>query len=162
MRSAANRGPEPEVGDKIICCRNDWSITDVNLGNSLVNGTIGYINDLSFEEKKYPVPTIPVVPSIRCKIDTAADEEFINLLIDKQSLSTGAKFLTPQQEYRIKEFEVPLEFNYGYAITCHRAQGSQWDKVLVIEERFPFSTEEHARWLYTACTRAAEKLVLIR
>ena len=57
---------------------------------------------------------------------------------------------------------VPKEFTYGYAITTHRAQGSQWDKVLVVEEQFPHNREEHARWLYTACTRAASKLVLIR
>ena len=60
------------------------------------------------------------------------------------------------------KINTPLEFTYGYAITCHKAQGSEWDKVLVIEEDFPFSKEEHARWLYTAATRAAEKLVLIK
>ena len=54
------------------------------------------------------------------------------------------------------------EFAYAYAVTCHKAQGSEWDKVLVLEERFPFDEEEHARWLYTACTRAANKLVLVR
>ena len=42
---------------------------------------------------------------------------------------------------------IPYEFTYGYAITTHRAQGSEWEKVLVIEEKFPFSKEEHARWL---------------
>ena len=57
---------------------------------------------------------------------------------------------------------VPKEFAYAYAVTCHKAQGSEWDKVLVLEERFPFDEEEHARWLYTACTRAANKLVLVR
>ena len=57
---------------------------------------------------------------------------------------------------------VPKEFAYGYAITVHKAQGSEWDKVLVLEERFPFDKEEHARWLYTAVTRASEKLVLLR
>ena len=70
-------------------------------------------------------------------------------------------------EYAIgknKEFKhlLPYEFTYGYAITTHRAQGSEWDKVLVIEEKFPFNKEEHARWLYTACTRASKKLVVIR
>ena len=50
---------------------------------------------------------------------------------------------------------VPLDFTYGYAVTCHKAQGSEWDKVLVVEECFPYDSEEHARWLYTACTRAS-------
>lgn len=56
----------------------------------------------------------------------------------------------------------PLEFTYGYAITGHKSQGSEWDKVLIIEEKFPFKSEEHKRWLYTCVTRAAKKLVLIR
>ena len=47
-------------------------------------------------------------------------------------------------------------------MTYWKAQGSEWDKVLVIEESFPFDKEEHARALYTACTRASEKLVLVR
>lgn len=162
MRAAAKRGPEPEVGDKIICCRNDWDTTDINLGNSLVNGTIGIISDLQFDEIKYPIPTMPSVPSIVCNLSTSANEEFNKLIIDKKALTTGEKTLTPQQEYRLKEFIKPLEFNYGYAITCHRAQGSQWDKVLVVEEKFPFAKEEHARWLYTAVTRAADKLILVR
>ena len=51
---------------------------------------------------------------------------------------------------------------YGYAITCHKAQGSEWNKILVVEENYPFDKVEHARWLYTAVTRASEKLVLVR
>ena len=57
---------------------------------------------------------------------------------------------------------VPLEFTYGYAITCHKSQGSEWDKVLIYEEKFPFDKEEHKRWLYTAVTRGAQKVVLVR
>ena len=56
----------------------------------------------------------------------------------------------------------PYEFAYAYGITCHKAQGSEWDKVLVFEEKFPFDPEEHKRWLYTAVTRAKEKLVIVR
>lgn len=40
--------------------------------------------------------------------------------------------------------------------------GSEWDKVLVIEERFPFDKTEHARWVYTCVTRASSKLVLVK
>ena len=57
---------------------------------------------------------------------------------------------------------LPKQATYGYALTCHAAQGSEFDKVLVIEESFPFDKTEHQRWLYTAATRAAEKLVLVR
>ena len=57
---------------------------------------------------------------------------------------------------------VPEELTYGYALTFWKAQGSEWDKVLVVEEKFPFAKEEHARWLYTCATRASEKLVLVK
>jgi ATP-dependent exoDNAse (exonuclease V) alpha subunit len=57
---------------------------------------------------------------------------------------------------------VPYEMTYGYAITVHKNQGSQWDKVLISEESFPFSKDEHARHLYTAITRAVEKVVILK
>jgi exodeoxyribonuclease-5 len=57
---------------------------------------------------------------------------------------------------------VPKKFDYGYAITAWKAQGSEWDNVVVIEEKFPFDKLEHAKFLYTACTRASKKLVLVK
>ena len=56
----------------------------------------------------------------------------------------------------------PKEFAFSYAITGHKAQGSEYNKVLVIEERFPFDKEEHKRWLYTGITRASDKLVVVK
>ena len=166
MRAAAGRGELPENGDKIIACRNCWDIIDSTGENALVNGTIGYLNDIAFGEQEYPIYNFPTVPVIYAGLLTD-DGGFEEVMLDKQALITGKKFLTPEQEYQIyrraslKGLE-PIEFNYGYAITCHRAQGSEWDKVLVFEENFPFDKEEHARWLYTACTRPSEKLVLVR
>lgn len=57
------------------------------------------------------------------------------------------------------------EFDYAYAITCHKSQGSQWDKVVVHDEshvfgRGPDSEDIPRRWLYTAATRAAEALII--
>ena len=53
----------------------------------------------------------------------------------------------------------PEKFEYGYVITCHSAQGSEYEKVLVLEEML--KATDHARWLYTACTRASDKLTLV-
>ena len=80
-------------------------------------------------------------------------------------ISTGETTLDWKTSFKLSKNPktrhlVPLEFTYGYAITCHKSQGSEWDKVLVVEEKFPFDKEEHARWLYTAATRASEKLVI--
>ena len=166
MRQAAGRGPEPEVGDKIICCRNCWEKVDMTGDNALVNGTIGTIGDFETGFQEYPIFGFPSVPVMRSQILTN-DGMFEEVIMDYQALKEGKPFLTSEQAYQIyrrpdlKNLE-PVEFNYGYAITGHRAQGSEWDKVLVFEEKFPFDKEEHARWLYTAATRASERLVLVR
>ena len=52
------------------------------------------------------------------------------------------------------------EFDYGYVLTVHKAQGSQWDDVVLFDESFAFP-DSRARWLYTGITRAAKKLTLV-
>lgn len=166
MRQAAGRGIEPESGDKIICCRNCWDKVDMTGDNALVNGTIGTLGEFAAGFQSYPIFGFPEVPVMHAQILTT-DGVFEEVVMDYQALKEGKPFLTSEQAYQIyrrpdlKNLE-PVEFNYGYAITGHRAQGSEWDKVLVFEEKFPFDKEEHARWLYTAATRASEKLVLVR
>jgi exodeoxyribonuclease-5 len=56
-----------------------------------------------------------------------------------------------------------LQVKFGYAVTCHKSQGGQWKAVFVDQG---YLTEEmldteYARWLYTAVTRATEKLYLV-
>ena len=53
------------------------------------------------------------------------------------------------------------EFDYGYALAVHKAQGSQWDNIVLFDESFAFR-EHRARWLYTGVTRSAERLTLVR
>ena len=52
------------------------------------------------------------------------------------------------------------EFDFGYVLTVHKAQGSQWDSVVLFDELFAFS-EGRARWLYTGITRAAKQLTVV-
>ena len=168
MRTLLGREGGPQDGDKIICCRNYWDDMGTE-GGFLVNGTIGYLKDIypSF----VPIPSFTgyknsSIDVICGNIVTDTEEEFHNLKMDKLMITHGEKSLDSKTQYilgRNPKYQhlIPYEFLYGYAITCHKAQGSEWGKVLVIEEKFPFNKEEHARWLYTACTRASEKLVLI-
>lgn len=53
-------------------------------------------------------------------------------------------------------------FDYGYVISVHKSQGAEWDRVVLIEQRTKhWDDEYYARWLYTAITRAREKLMII-
>lgn len=53
------------------------------------------------------------------------------------------------------------EFTYGYAITCHKAQGSEWGNVFIVDESSAFRADAK-RWLYTAITRASNKVMVVR
>lgn len=68
------------------------------------------------------------------------------------------KFLKVKQN---KYFNA-LQVKFSYAITCHKSQGGQWHTVFVEQPYLPDGiTKDYLRWLYTACTRAKEKLYLI-
>lgn len=175
IRQYDGRGREPEVGDKVISLSNHWDIQDSSGESYLINGTIGYLNGIvSKENVNYPVyfaRNFPRnIPICKSQFVSEIGENYGLLNIDYTDLTTGKPFLTSEQEYILygvykrneKCPQLPLSFNYGYAITTHRAQGSEWDKILTIEEGFPFNAEDHTRWLYTAVTRGVSKLVLAR
>lgn len=54
-----------------------------------------------------------------------------------------------------------IETSWGYAITCHKAQGSSFGTVIVFDEGFGRSAEDYNRWLYTAITRAERGLLIL-
>ena len=161
----------PQDGEKMICLRNYWDDCADN-GDALVNGTTGTLRN-PFETFRMIPNYIPIdnhrMDVIQGDFVTSDGSTFNSVEMDKKLLIDGVKCITDGKIlFRLGKLKnkigdiVPREFAFGYAITTHKAQGSEWDKVLVIEEKFPFSKEEHARWLYTAVTRASEKLVLVR
>lgn len=168
MRALLGREGDPQDGDKVICLKNEWGILDTNK-DPLVNGTIGYLKDNFSRTMRYPffINGGGTFETIQTSLITETGSEFKELLMDKKLILEGTPGLDWKTKWALGKNEkyswmLPCEFTYGYAITCHKAQGSQWDKVLVIEERFPFGQEEHQRWLYTACTRASERLVIVK
>lgn len=64
---------------------------------------------------------------------------------------------------RANPFYNALQVKYAYAITCHKAQGGQWKRVFLDKGFIPTEqlTSDFYRWLYTAFTRASEKLYLV-
>lgn len=171
MRKILGYEKDIEEGEKVIVKRNYWDCLNFDF-EPLVNGSVGYINNI---KKSYAV--IPnyiknldnyFIESFNANFRPEVGSIYPEFKFDKRFLIEEISDITPQIEYQIRRNtfleipDIPLRMTYGYAITCHSAQGSQWDKVLVLEEKFPYDKEEHARWLYTACTRPAQKLVLVR
>ena len=171
MRQLLNYPDVPVDGDKVICLRNYWDDFSKE-GDPLINGTIGILKNSFQTWRQIP----PIVRSNIKKFDVLTSDLVIpdtndvyNLVdMDHQMILTGNKCCDWKLSYKLGRLRskygeiVPKEFAYAYAITCHKAQGSEWNNVVVLEEQFPFDKNEHARWLYTACTRASEKLVLVR
>ena len=80
--------------------------------------------------------------------------------------SNPSEYKKLQREYftklRESEYYNALQVKYGYALTCHKAQGGEWENVIVDFSSFhKKETEEYFRWVYTAVSRASGKLFLI-
>ena len=171
MREILGYSGLPQDGEKMICLRNYWEDFSEDGSSSLVNGMTGIIKN-PFESFRI-APMYVKMKNHKMDIiqgDFISDDgkTFNSVEMDKGMITTGEFSLDWRETYALGKLKnkigdiIPREFTFGYAITCHKSQGSEWDKVLVIEENFPFPKDEHARWLYTACTRASEKLVLVR
>lgn len=147
---------EPMDGDKLICLKNNWKITDMNDEVPLVNGMIGTISRVSFTETKM------LHPKMTARFTTETGEVFRKdrMSIDYKLLMTGEPTIN---QYNWKQFygvQKPIEMDYAMAVTCHKYQGSQADKIVVFCEPMG-DRAQYLKWLYTASTRAAEKLVMV-
>jgi len=165
-------GDLPQDGEKMICLRNYWEDISDDGGSCLVNGITGTIKnpfDTVIYAPRYVKMRDHAMPTIHCEfVADDTNEVFSSVDMDKYMIQHGEPFLDWRESYALGRMKmkigdiIPRAFTYGYCITCHKSQGSEWDKVLVLEEKFPFEKKEHARWLYTAATRASDKLVIMR
>jgi exodeoxyribonuclease-5 len=95
------------------------------------------------------------VPLLRHR-GTSLDEERDPLTLEvPEEFFNGTEHTLDWRERRQYD-----EFTFGWAITCHKSQGSQWDNVIVFDESGAFR-EARSNWLYTAVTRAAERVTVI-
>ncbi len=162
----------PTEGEKVICTLNDW---EKPLDNEerfyLVNGVIGVASGVtpSIDDLASMDFTADFMEtSIRVPFDTGIFEkgEYAHYYGDRAiTLTDGtvaheANFELLRKLRAVKE-EPICRFEFAYAVTCHKAQGSEFDFVIVFDESWAFG-EERNRWLYTAITRAKEKLLIVR
>ena len=157
---------EPIVGDKLICLRNDWEIIN-ETSDALVNGLTGTLASIRYATSGAEInPWMERTPIIDFQPDTEGTAAFYGIEADYKLLMTGETTVTRGYNSNWKKIPKayhPHEFDYGYAITCHKSQGSEFDKVIVLEEFLKSeSRADHARWLYTAATRAAQKLIIVK
>jgi len=132
---------EPCPGDKVICLRNNHS-------KEIYNGMMGTILTISSRDED----------SYETEIELEDGGVYEGLIFKKQFNSSESLNFTDK---RIKVRERDL-WDFGYAVTVHKAQGSEAEEVILFEERFPrMSDEEWKRWLYTAVSRAKERLLII-
>ena len=140
IRSLQFESQNPQVGDRVICLKNNRIM-------EIFNGMTGTILDIAregTEELKYYEAEIS---------------------LDFEDIPFWGK-ISIEQFNSIELVEKNLDdinyFDFGYALTVHKAQGSQAKRVVVFEERFPkMDDDTFRRWLYTAITRAEKELYII-
>lgn len=131
------QGPRAEggKGDKIVCLRN-------NKESGLLNGML--FNVIASED----------------------DGDSINMTIESDDGSFTREVCAHRETFL--DMEIPYwgrrdkdEFDFGYALTAHKAQGSEWPAVLVADQSEVFRRDRR-KWLYTAITRASQRVTVIK
>lgn len=137
MRARKARGltdPLPVKGDRLICLQNDHDV-------GLLNGSLWDCREcvaLSDDRVALSVDSLDNLPAFTGEAHAGP---FFNRVVDWREARNAQMF------------------DHAVAITVHKAQGSQWDTVTLVDEWF---TRDRAKWLYTGITRAAERITIIR
>lgn len=130
-------GTAPEEGEKIICLKN--------------NKELGILNGTQWTVYSCEDNGIYLDLEIKAEGFLAGDKP---LRLDAHPFELDISAMPPYERRRFQEFD------FGYAITCHKSQGSQWGSVLIHNESYCFK-ENAAKWLYTALTRAEDKVMVV-
>lgn len=130
--------PYPCPGDRLVCLRNDHDA-------GLLNGAIFHAHNVS-GIMDHKVMMEILAEGGKFTQEVMAHEHY---------------FLGKGDDLPWFERKEAQEFDYGYALTVHKSQGSQWNSVLLFDESYCFRKDKW-RWLYTGITRAAEKLTVMR
>jgi exodeoxyribonuclease V len=132
--------PLPVAGDRLVCLRNDRA-------KALINGGLWRVAAMRPMRKDFVRMTL--------KSEDGMTRETVKVAVLRQFFE-DAEAEIPYRQRRESD-----EFDFGYALTVHKAQGSQWDEVMLFDESYAFG-EHRSRWLYTGLTRAARRLTIVR
>ena len=134
-------GPVPVAGDTLVCLRNDRK-------RGLINGSVWQIDNVRKPRKGLLRYTLSPEEGSGGRRRTVVSIH--------PAFFEGTAEALPFAERRKSD-----EFDFGYALTVHKAQGSQWPDVVLFNES-PAFREHRSRWLYTGITRAAERLTVVQ
>lgn len=132
-----HEGELPVPGDRVVCLRN--------------NHDLGIFNGQSWTVRAAKAKKSFIHLQLEGDADGDAKPPVVTCYAHTKPFL--GKDLEPN-ERRFAE-----EFDFGYALTVHKSQGSEWDTVFLDDE---WSYDNREKWLYTAITRAAEKITIIR
>ncbi len=140
-RTLGHNDPMPRHGDTLVCLRNNHML-------GLLNGVIcnAHGDAVALDDR-----TIGMNVRYEGKV-------IHDLLVDDAPF-TG---IAPDQNaYHLPRHDV-AQFDFGYAITVHKSQGSQWHHVTIWDDGFgKWEATLRKQWLYTAITRASTKLTIL-
>lgn len=134
--------PLPEMHDTVMCIKN--------------NHTLGLLNGQIFDTLDTSVDIGGGCISLHIKNQDTGEDTTV---VASEKGFLGQKIERYEHEEDIEEFE------FAYAITVHKAQGSQWNNVLLFDQAHAFpnwSERDRRRWLYTGLTRASESVTVMR
>lgn len=140
------QGRKPMLGDKIICRQNDWS--EMLNGIYLTNGLVGTITDIDYCSLYRNIVYLDFQPDFM-------EESFTKLSIDYKYMKADWK------ERKDFGFTKLSKFEYAYALTVHLSQGSEYPRVLYIDEPF-HDPDTQRRLQYTAITRAMDQITYVK
>lgn len=143
-------GPLPIVGERVMCCKN-------NKEYGLFNGGMGTLTKLEIKSGYDAAKEQSTVDAYRMNVRMEdSNFEKKKLLVDpflfNQHFDNGASVRNRNKK--------PNEFDWSYCISVHKAQGSQWPHVTMINDAKSFRDNAH-RWMYTAITRAESGLIIL-
>jgi exodeoxyribonuclease-5 len=100
--------------------------------------------------------------SAACDADVEGDKIFLDILYERKHMRDLTASALPFQGKEAKFERGVLSFDFGYALTVHKSQGSQWPTVTIYDDGFgKRDPEVRRRWLYTAITRAEHTLHIV-
>lgn len=149
LRISKTTWHQPVIDDRVICLRNRHD-------RGIMNGSLWKVTALSdraLNARKVGRPDVAYM-TLQSDDDPAIH---VHANVPLRFFSTDSAI---KQKLERDERDLD-EFDFGYAITCHKAQGSQWSKVVVYDQGGVFREDAH-RWTYTAITRAADKLIVVQ